>query len=159
MEGVRGILPDPGSGSGPRTRQARATAPGADEGSNMTTVPPKLYYSISEVSEITGVKPHVLRYWESEFPDLRPKKNRAGNRSYRDKDIRMVGTIRDLLYKQGYTIQGARNQLRDRIRHEEPAAVVLNGTFDFPPAGETDRAREMLRAMKRELQELRRRLD
>jgi DNA-binding transcriptional MerR regulator len=125
----------------------------------MTTMPPKLYYSISEVSEMTGVKPHVLRYWESEFPDLRPKKNRAGNRSYRDKDIRMVSTIRDLLYKQGYTIQGARNQLRDRVRHEEAAAIVVNGSFEFPPVQAPDKAWEMLRTMRRELQELRKRLD
>ena len=62
-----------------------------------TEIPPKLYFSISEVSDMTGVKAHVLRYWESEFPDLRPKKNRAGNRSYRENDIRMVMTIRDLL--------------------------------------------------------------
>lgn len=146
--GAGGSTPDPG----------RTDRRGPDEGSPMTTMPPKLYYSISEVSEMTGVKPHVLRYWESEFPDLRPKKNRAGNRSYRDKDIRMVSTIRDLLYKQGYTIQGARNQLRDRLRREE-ATAATTGTFDFPPAQEPDRAREMLRAMKRELQELRKRLD
>jgi DNA-binding transcriptional MerR regulator len=126
----------------------------------MTTMPPKLYYSISEVSEMTGVKPHVLRYWESEFPDLRPKKNRAGNRSYRDKDIKMVSTIRDLLYKHGYTIQGARNQLRDRVRHEDAAAVLATDGFDFPPHPVApDRTREMLRTMKRELQELRKRLD
>jgi DNA-binding transcriptional MerR regulator len=132
----------------------------------MTAIPPKLYFSISEVSEMTGVKAHVLRYWESEFPDLRPKKNRAGNRSYREKDIRMVMTIRDLLYQQGYTIQGARNQLRERFRKEEPASAML----DFPPgpsaapAGaigvpDADRAREVLHAMKRELLELRKRLD
>jgi len=132
----------------------------------MTAIPPKLYFSISEVSEMTGVKAHVLRYWESEFPDLRPKKNRAGNRSYREKDIRMVMTIRDLLYQQGYTIQGARNQLRERFRKEEP----VSATLDFPPgpsvapAGaigvpDADRAREVLHAMKRELLELRKRLD
>ena len=129
----------------------------------MTAIPPKLYFSISEVSEMTSVKAHVLRYWESEFPDLRPKKNRAGNRSYREKDIRMVMTIRDLLYKQGYTIQGARNQLRERFRRDEPAPAA---GLDFPPspvaaAGvpDADRAREVLQTMKRELQELRRRLD
>ena len=79
------------------------------------TIPNKLYFSISEVAEMTSVKPHVLRYWESEFPELRPKKNRAGNRSYREKDIRTVMTIRDLLYQEGYTIAGARNRLKDLI--------------------------------------------
>jgi DNA-binding transcriptional MerR regulator len=122
----------------------------------MTTIPPKLYYSISEVSELTSVKPHVLRYWESEFPDLRPKKNRAGNRSYREKDIRMVMTIRDLLYSEGYTIQGARMQLRDRLRREDPPPEAA--PLDFPPHDD-DRARAALRMLRRELQELRKRLD
>lgn len=121
-----------------------------------SNIPPKLYFSISEVSEMTGVKAHVLRYWESEFPDLRPKKNRAGNRSYREKDIRMVMNIRDLLYKQGYTIQGARNQIQ-RQRREDPL-VATTGSIDFPPH-EVDKQREVLRAMKRELTELRKRLD
>ena len=117
------------------------------------TIPNKLYYSISEVAEMTGVKPHVLRYWESEFSDLRPKKNRAGNRSYRDKDIRMVVTIRDLLYQQGYTIQGARLQLRDRLRREEPAAQLV------AVRDEDGKSSDVLRFLKSELQQLRRRLD
>lgn len=129
----------------------------------MTVIPPKLYFSISEVAELTGVKAHVLRYWESEFPDLRPKKNRAGNRSYREKDIRLVMLIRDLLYKQGFTIQGARLQLKDRVRREEPAAEAAGGpmpTLEFPPASNGEsHEREMLRSMKRELLELRKRLD
>ena len=131
-----------------------------------TIIPPKLYFSISEVSEMTGVKAHVLRYWESEFPDLRPKKNRAGNRSYREKDIRMVMTIRDLLYKQGYTIQGARNQLQ-RSRREEPGTVAATtgGVLQFPPAAEAvpgempEKTRDLLRLMKQELALLRQKLD
>jgi len=125
--------------------------------SSMSVIPPKLYYSISEVSDMTGVKAHVLRYWESEFPDLRPKKNRAGNRSYREKDIRMVMTIRDLLYKEGYTIQGARNQIQ-RLRRDEAPPAVTSG-LDFPAAEGGDKQREILRTMKRELIELRKRLD
>ncbi|UCE03220.1 MAG: MerR family transcriptional regulator [Candidatus Latescibacterota bacterium] len=118
------------------------------------TIPNKLYFSISEVAEMTGVKPHVLRYWESEFPDLRPKKNRAGNRSYREKDIKMVMTIRDLLYQQGYTIQGARMQLKERVtRREEPAARVATAVV-APVQGD-----DVLRELKRELQEIRKRLD
>ncbi len=128
----------------------------------MTVIPPKLYFSISEVAELTGVKAHVLRYWESEFQDLHPKKNRAGNRSYREKDIRLVMLIRDLLYKQGFTISGARLQLKDRLRREEPgleAQAAMPG-LDFPAAPVSDdRSRSVLRAMKRELQELRKRLD
>jgi len=129
----------------------------------MTVIPPKLYFSISEVAELTGVKAHVLRYWESEFPDLHPKKNRAGNRSYREKDIRLVMLIRDLLYKQGFTIQGARLQLKDRLRRDEPTAEAAGGpmpTLEFPPAGNNEtHSRDLLRSMKRELQELRKRLD
>ena len=71
----------------------------------------KLYYSISEVSTITGLKQYVLRYWESEFSHLKPPKNRAGNRTYRQKDIDLIQRIKKLLYKEKYTIDGARKQL------------------------------------------------
>jgi DNA-binding transcriptional MerR regulator len=71
----------------------------------------KLYYSISEVAELARVKQHVLRYWEGEFPALSPPKNRAGNRMYRDRDVKLVLAIRELLYEQGYTIAGARQKL------------------------------------------------
>ena len=72
----------------------------------------KLYHSISEVSKITGLKQYVLRYWETEFPSLRPKKNRSGNRAYRQSDIDTVLRIKDLLYAQKYTIEGARERLK-----------------------------------------------
>ena len=71
----------------------------------------KLYYSISEVSKITGLKQYVLRYWETEFSQLKPSKNRAGNRTYRKKDIDIVHKIKDLLYKKKFTIEGARKQM------------------------------------------------
>ena len=73
----------------------------------------KLYYSISEVSEITKLKAYVLRYWETEFSQLSPPKNRAGNRTYRQKDIEIILKIKDLLYNKKYTIDGARNCLKD----------------------------------------------
>ena len=76
--------------------------------------PSRLYYSITEVAGMTGVRPHVLRYWETEFKVLRPKKNRAGNRTYRDKDVRLVLAIRQLLYDDGFTIKGARRKLGER---------------------------------------------
>ena len=75
--------------------------------------PTKLYYSISEVAALTGVKAHVLRYWESEFPTLNPRKGRSGSRSYRLKDIAEIETIRDLLYKEGFRIAGARKLRRE----------------------------------------------
>jgi DNA-binding transcriptional MerR regulator len=82
----------------------------------MTRATEKLYYSISEVSEIADVKPHVLRYWETQFKMLRPKKNRAGNRMYRPRELNLVVTIRDLLYRNGYTIAGARRKLLEARR-------------------------------------------
>jgi len=78
----------------------------------------KLYYSIGEVSQLTGLEPYVLRYWETEFPELRPRKNRAGNRMYTLEDIRLVFLIKKLLYVDKYTIEGARQRLR-WLREEE----------------------------------------
>ena len=72
----------------------------------------KLYYSIGEVSELTGLKAYVLRYWETEFSQLKPPKNRAGNRTYRQKDIDLLLDIKDLLYNKKYTIDGARSVLK-----------------------------------------------
>ena len=72
----------------------------------------KLYYTITEVSSLTDLKPHILRYWETEFSVLRPKKNRAGNRAYREKDIQFIRLIKKLLYEEGYTIEGAKRKLK-----------------------------------------------
>ena len=72
----------------------------------------KLYYSISEVSKLTSLKQYVLRYWETEFPELRPAKNRAGNRIYRLNDIKLIFLIKKLLYEEKYTIEGARQKLK-----------------------------------------------
>ena len=71
----------------------------------------KLYRSISEVSEMLGVKPHVLRYWETQFGMLRPRKNRAGNRMYRPEELRTLQRIKELLYERRFTIAGARRKL------------------------------------------------
>lgn len=71
----------------------------------------KLYRSISEVSELLDVKPHVLRYWETQFSVLRPRKNRAGNRMYRPEEVKLLYTIKDLLYGRRYTIAGAKKSL------------------------------------------------
>ena len=79
----------------------------------------KLYRSISEVSEMVGVKPHVLRYWETQFSMLRPKKNRAGNRMYRPDEIKLLMEIKELLYLRRFTIAGARRRLLD-LRKEAP---------------------------------------
>jgi DNA-binding transcriptional MerR regulator len=80
----------------------------------------KLYRSISEVSDMLDVKPHVLRYWETQFSMLRPKKNRAGNRMYRPDEVKMLLRIKELLYERRYTIEGARRTLLDERREESP---------------------------------------
>lgn len=72
----------------------------------------KMYYSISEAAEMIGEEPYVLRFWEKEFPHIKPKKNRAGNRTYRAKDIERIMRIKRLLHEEGYTIEGAKNLLR-----------------------------------------------
>ena len=74
----------------------------------------KLYYSIGEVSEMTNLKSYVLRYWETEFSQLKPPKNRAGNRTYRQKDIEVILNIKDLLYKKKFTIDGERVVLQEK---------------------------------------------
>jgi DNA-binding transcriptional MerR regulator len=82
----------------------------------------KLYRSISEVSELVGVKPHVLRYWETQFGMLRPRKNRAGNRMYRPDEVRLLMEIKELLYQRRFTIAGARRRLLDERHDPQPAA-------------------------------------
>ena len=80
----------------------------------------KLYYSIGEVSKMVDLKSYVLRYWETEFKQLSPPKNRAGNRTYRKKDIDLIINIKDLLYNKKYTIQGARSMLGSKKSSEAP---------------------------------------
>ena len=103
----------------------------------------KLYYSISEVAELVSVKPHVLRYWETQFKMLRPRKNRAGNRSYRVKDVKMALRIRRLLYDEGFTIAGARRKLLDERRDGQTE-------LDFVGISKE----EFLKMMRRDLTEL-----
>jgi len=85
-------------------------------------IPQKIFFRIGEVCELIKVQPHVLRYWETEFPMLTPQKNRAGQRVYRRKDVEMVMRIRDLLYEEKFTIAGAKKKLLDEIRSNSPRA-------------------------------------
>lgn len=77
----------------------------------MQKIPNKFFFRIGEVSKLTGVEPHVLRYWETEFKSLRPKKNKAGQRVYKKKDVLLILSIKELLYKQKYTIAGAKKRI------------------------------------------------
>jgi DNA-binding transcriptional MerR regulator len=105
----------------------------------------KLYYSISEAAALTKIKPHVLRYWESQFKMLRPKKNKAGNRMYRKRDLKLILLIKELLYEQGFTISGAKKKLQD-----EKDAIRDQLEFSF---GDVDRA-TLLLEVRRELESL-----
>ena len=93
-------------------------------------IPDKLYFKIGEVAELTGVKPHVLRYWEAEVASIRPTKNRHQQRLYRQRDIELILRLKDLLYNQGYTIAGARKFLR---RKPTAAEVVAAPPEPSPP--------------------------
>jgi DNA-binding transcriptional MerR regulator len=88
--------------------------------SELPPIPGKRYFTIGEVSELCGVKPHVLRYWEQEFPQLKPAKRRGNRRYYQRHDVLMVRQIRSLLYDQGFTITGARQQLSgENAKHDQ----------------------------------------
>jgi DNA-binding transcriptional MerR regulator len=90
-------------------------------------IPEKLFFKIGEVCDIADVQAHVLRYWETEFPMLAPQKNRAGQRTYRRRDVEMALRIKELLYEEKYTIAGAKNKLTNELR-----------TFNRPKLGASD---------------------
>ena len=102
-------------------------------------IPGKRYFTIGEVSDLCSVKPHVLRYWEQEFPQLKPVKRRGNRRYYQRQDVVMIREIRSLLYEQGYTIGGARLQLTDN-----------NHTKDDDPRTR----QQMIRELRMELEEV-----
>jgi len=83
--------------------------------SSLPPIPAKRYFTIGEVSELCGVKPHVLRYWEQEFTQLKPVKRRGNRRYYQHHEVLLIRRIRDLLYEQGFTISGARNRLDEGV--------------------------------------------
>lgn len=105
---------------------------------SLPPIPDKRYFTIGEVSDLCQVKPHVLRYWEQEFPQLRPVKRRGNRRYYKQHDVLIVRDIRELLYKQGFTISGARGQLREKGK-----------AISMVPAGN---ASDSLRRIRRELE-------
>src|ERR1043165_1008930 len=91
-----------------------------------TVIPEKIYFKIGEVCDLVGVQPHVLRYWETEFPMLSPQKNRSGQRSYRRRDVEMALRIKQLLYNEMFTIAGARKKLQTEHREgNKPKPVVV----------------------------------
>jgi len=95
-------------------------------------IPRKRYFAIGEVSELCAVKPHVLRYWEQEFPQLKPVKRRGNRRYYQHDDVQMIRRIRSLLYEQGFTIGGARQRLRELPRLGAPRPAATAPTAPVP---------------------------
>ena len=98
-------------------------------------IPAKRYFTIGEVGDLCGVKPHVLRYWEQEFTQLRPMKRRGNRRYYQHHEVLMIRRIRDLLYDQGFTISGARNKMQELLQSERDkkrnGEVMLDGVDDL----------------------------
>jgi DNA-binding transcriptional MerR regulator len=139
----------------------------------LPAIPAKRYFTIGEVSELCGVKPHVLRYWEQEFTQLRPMKRRGNRRYYQHHEVLMIRRIRDLLYDQGFTISGARNKLQEIVQVERDkrraGEVMLDGVevieveestfgesqFEEAPAEERDAMSQKLQLLRRELFEIR----
>ena len=94
----------------------------------LPSIPAKRYFTIGEVSDLCGVKPHVLRYWEQEFTQLRPVKRRGNRRYYQHHEVLLVRRIRELLYQEGFTISGARNRLDDGLaKMSEAAEAPMSG--------------------------------
>ena len=103
--------------------------------SSLPSIPAKRHFTIGEVSDLCGVKPHVLRYWEQEFTQLKPMKRRGNRRYYQHHEVLMIRRIRDLLYEQGFTISGARNKLQEIVQLEREkkraGEVMLSGLDDL----------------------------
>ena len=138
----------------------------------LPAIPAKRYFTIGEVSELCGVKPHVLRYWEQEFTQLRPMKRRGNRRYYQHHEVLMIRRIRDLLYDQGFTISGARNKLQEIVQVERDkrraGEVMLEGVEvievedssfeefeDSMPPDERDLFSQKILLVRRELFEIR----
>lgn len=139
----------------------------------LPAIPAKRYFTIGEVSELCGVKPHVLRYWEQEFTQLRPMKRRGNRRYYQHHEVLMIRRIRDLLYDQGFTISGARNKLQEIVQIERDkrraGEVMLDGVevieveestfgesqFEDMPPDERELITYKLQQLRRELFEIR----
>ncbi|MFZ4625140.1 MAG: MerR family transcriptional regulator [Rhodoferax sp.] len=138
----------------------------------LPSIPAKRYFTIGEVGDLCGVKPHVLRYWEQEFTQLRPMKRRGNRRYYQHHEVLMVRRIRDLLYEQGFSISGARNKIqmllqvnRNKIRHgkeffkEHEVAEISDSQFDdvveFTPMPQHDAVTDPWQQVRLDLLEIR----
>src|SRR5450432_2542644 len=117
-----------GGAPGPKTQRGAGSLGGAGDGGSISSLPTKLYFRIGEVASAVGVETHVLRYWETEFRSIRPQKSSRGQRVYSRRDVETLMKVKELLYQRGFTIAGARKQLRDGgIEPREAADPTLRG--------------------------------
>ena len=120
---------------------------------DLPAIPAKRYFTIGEVSELCGVKPHVLRYWEQEFTQLKPVKRRGNRRYYQHHEVLLIRRIRELLYEEGFTISGARNRLDNSFAHDEkPEVPARNGRAPGPGGVDVAAIKRELRAVLDQLQ-------
>jgi len=127
----------------PRGRKARASRQSQPSSAELA-IPNKLYFRIGEVSDLTQTPPYVLRYWETEFPSLKPVKSASGHRLYRRRDIEQVLDIKRLLYEEGFTIEGARRKLAGNSHPSSDPGRAARSALDAT----------QLRALRRELQSI-----
>ncbi|MFC1665026.1 MerR family transcriptional regulator [Pseudomonadota bacterium] len=118
------------------------------ENLNLPPIPGKRYFTIGEVSELCAVKPHVLRYWEQEFPQLKPVKRRGNRRYYQRHEVQLIRQIRNLLYVDGFTISGARNKLDAEIDEAPPSVTQVT------PRSVQKLSKETIRNLIKELDEV-----
>ena len=133
---------------------------------SLPSIPAKRYFTIGEVGDLCGVKPHVLRYWEQEFTQLRPMKRRGNRRFYQHHEVLMIRRIRDLLYDQGLTISGARNKMQELLQAERDKTaseeLILEGVdisevtdSQFDELSELESVTDVWNEVRRELFEIR----
>ena len=128
-------------------------------------IPDKLYYKIGEVAKFTGIKTHVLRYWETEFKAIKPNKSRSNQRLYRKQDVELILRLKDLLYNQGFTIAGARKKLREKpqkadtsVNNEGPVLEIdVDDQLTLPLPGNVDTS--VLKDIRQDILRIRKSLD
>ncbi len=120
--------------------------------SSTLEIPDRLYFRIGDVSELLGVEPYVLRFWETEFPMLQPKKGKTGHREYKRRDVELLLEIKRLLYDEGFTITGARKALKDR--HRPGLRKQQAGRTQMPLISDPPKLAPALARVKKELQEI-----
>ncbi len=115
-------------------------------------IPNRLYFRIGDVSELLGVEPYVLRFWETEFPMLQPKKGKTGHREYKRKDVVLLFEIKRLLYDEGFTIAGARKALKGKNRAAKKPSGGADGESQMGLLPEPPQVKPALKEMRREIQ-------